>query len=129
MRLALAQTAASELWKDFDPKVRNQIRKGEKAGLTVHWGSRELLGEFYAVFARNMRDLGTPVFGRKLFDSILLEFAGDAELCVVPPRAARSRRPCSYTVPARPKCPAQAPCEATTRPTPTCSCTGIFCNG
>ncbi len=82
MRLALP-SGSERLWKDFDPKVRNQIRKGEKAGLTVHWGSRELLGEFYAVFARNMRDLGTPVFGRKLFDSILLEFAGDAELCVV----------------------------------------------
>ena len=85
MRLALP-SGSERLWKDFDPKVRNQIRKGEKAGLTVHWGSRELLGEFYAVFARNMRNLGTPVFGRKLFDSILLEFAGDAELCVVPRR-------------------------------------------
>ena len=48
MRLALP-SASERLWKDFDPKVRNQIRKGEKAGLTVHWGSRELLGEFYAV--------------------------------------------------------------------------------
>jgi len=82
MRLALP-SASDRLWTDFNPKVRNQIRKGEKAGLTVHWGSRELLGEFYTVFARNMRDLGTPVFGRKLFDSILLGFAGDAELCVV----------------------------------------------
>ena len=64
MRLALP-SASDRLWTDFDPKVRNQIRKGEKAGLAVHWGSRELLDEFYAVFARNMRDLGTPVFGRR----------------------------------------------------------------
>ena len=55
------------LWKAFDPKVRNQIRKAEKQGLSVHWGSTELLGEFYAVFARNMCDLGTPVFGTSLF--------------------------------------------------------------
>lgn len=82
MRLPLPADSR-QLWSDFDPKVRNQIRKGEKAQLTVHWGSGELLDEFYAVFARNMRDLGTPVFGRALFDSILAKFAGDAELCVV----------------------------------------------
>jgi serine/alanine adding enzyme len=35
------------------------------------------------VFARNMRDLGTPVFGRKLFENILLQFSDSAELCVV----------------------------------------------
>src|SRR5262249_33903576 len=35
------------------------------------------------VFSRNMRDLGTPVYGRALFRSILHQFAGDAELCVV----------------------------------------------
>ena len=82
MRLALPNTS-EQLWADFDPKVRNQIRKGEKSGLVVFWGGLELLDEFYSVFARNMRDLGTPVFGRKLFDSILLEFAGNAEFCVV----------------------------------------------
>lgn len=82
MRLALPD-ASEKLWKDFDPKVRNQIRKGEKLGLSVHWGGCELLGEFYAVFSRNMRDLGTPVFGPRLFESILLEFSPSAELCVV----------------------------------------------
>ena len=30
-----------------------------------------------------MRDLGTPVFSRKLFANILREFGDDAELCVV----------------------------------------------
>jgi FemAB-related protein (PEP-CTERM system-associated) len=82
MRLALP-SASEQLWADFDPKVRNQIRKGEKAGTAVHWGGGELLDEFYAVFARNMRDLGTPVFGRRLFDGILSQFDGGAELCVV----------------------------------------------
>jgi serine/alanine adding enzyme len=82
MRLPLPADSG-QLWSDFDPKVRNQIRKGEKSQLTVHWGGRELLDEFYAVFARNMRDLGTPVFGRRLFAGILSQFAGDAELCVV----------------------------------------------
>jgi FemAB-related protein (PEP-CTERM system-associated) len=71
------------LWESLPAKVRNQVRKGEKSGLTVVWGAQELLAEFYAVFSRNMRDLGTPAYGRRLFRAILQEFPGDAELCVV----------------------------------------------
>ena len=82
MRLALPG-AADELRAGFKSKTRNKVVKGEKQGFTVHWGGSRLLDEFYAVFARNMRDLGTPVFGRRLFRSILAEFADDAELCVV----------------------------------------------
>jgi FemAB-related protein (PEP-CTERM system-associated) len=82
MRLPLPNTA-ERLWTDFDPKVRNQIRKGEKSGLAVFWGGLELLDEFYVVFAQNMRDLGTPVFARGLFKSVLQQFPNKAELCVV----------------------------------------------
>ncbi len=82
MRLSLPRTAA-ELWAAFKPKVRNQIRKGEKSGLSIHWGSQQLLPDFYAVFSRNMRDLGTPVFSRRLFARILEELPEEAELCVV----------------------------------------------
>ncbi len=82
MRLALP-TTSDELWNGFKPKVRNQIRKGQQAALSIHWGTDELLGEFYSVFSRNMRDLGTPVFGRKLFDAILRQFPDEAELCVL----------------------------------------------
>lgn len=82
MRLALPRSS-EKLWDGFSPKVRNQVRKGEKAGLRVHWGSEELLPEFFAVFAQNMRDLGTPVFGQGLFRAILRQFPGRAELCVV----------------------------------------------
>ena len=82
MRLALPPSSA-ELWKQFKPKVRNQIRKGEKLGLAVQFGREEFLGDFYTVFSRNMRDLGTPVYGRRLFGAILAEFAGQTEICVV----------------------------------------------
>jgi FemAB-related protein (PEP-CTERM system-associated) len=71
------------LWEGLHAKVRNQVRKGEKTGLTVAWGGVELLPEFYAVFSRNMRDLGTPVYGQRLFASILRHFPTEAELCVV----------------------------------------------
>ena len=46
-------------------------------------GGEELLNDFYAVFSRNMRDLGTPVFSRRLFCGVLRHFAGSAEFCVV----------------------------------------------
>ena len=82
MRLTLPSTP-DELWKRFKPKVRNQVRKGEKQGLTVEFGTDGLLEDFYAVFSRNMRDLGTPVFGRRLFRSMLAEFPDRAEFCVV----------------------------------------------
>ncbi len=82
MRLELPDSSES-LWKQLDPKVRNQVRKGEKHELTVHWGSHDLLNDFYRVFAYNMRDLGTPPYSRRLFRAILDEFPDSAELCVV----------------------------------------------
>jgi FemAB-related protein (PEP-CTERM system-associated) len=66
MLLALRETSDA-MWNGLDRKVRNQIRKAEKSGLTVVTGRAELLDDFYTVFARNMRDLGTPVYGRELF--------------------------------------------------------------
>ena len=55
------------LWKAFDPKVRNQVRKATKSGLRVEIGGREFLESFYPVFAENMRDLGSPVHRFALF--------------------------------------------------------------
>jgi FemAB-related protein (PEP-CTERM system-associated) len=71
------------LWQQTGSKVRNQVRKGELNGLAVQWGGAELLREFYAVFAANMRDLGTPVFPRRLFSRVLQTFPTEAELAVV----------------------------------------------
>jgi FemAB-related protein (PEP-CTERM system-associated) len=82
MRLALP-TTGEELWSRLSAKVRNQVRKGRENGLAVAWGGAELLPEFYDVFSHNMRDLGTPVYGKRLFRCILRQFPGRAELCVV----------------------------------------------
>lgn len=82
MRLAL-QEFPGPIWAGFKPKVRNQVRKGEKSGLSTHWGSFELLDEFYSVFSTNMRDLGTPVYGRAFFRAILKHLGNSAELCIV----------------------------------------------
>jgi FemAB-related protein (PEP-CTERM system-associated) len=82
MRLNLP-AEADKLWKDLDAKVRNQVRKGEKNNLTISWGGLQSLPDFYAVFSRNMRDLGTPVYGRRFFAAILEQFPERAEICTV----------------------------------------------
>lgn len=68
------------LWRDLGPKVRNQIRKAERGGLTVEVGGIELLDEFYRVFAVNMRDLGSPVHAKKFFRAILETFGKSAQV-------------------------------------------------
>ena len=58
-------------WKALDAKVRNQVRKAQKCGLEAVSGGMELLDGFYDVFCRNMRDLGTPVYGKEFFRTII----------------------------------------------------------
>ena len=82
MRLALGETGEAQ-WNALDRKVRNQVRKADKSNLTVERGGAPLVEDFYAVFARNMRDLGTPVYSRRFFDEILRAFPGRTKiLCV-----------------------------------------------
>jgi len=82
MLLPLADTV-DQMWNGLDRKVRNQVRKAEKSDLVVVSGGAELLDDFYTVFARNMHDLGTPVYGRPLFAAILSEFPSEARLHLV----------------------------------------------
>jgi FemAB-related protein (PEP-CTERM system-associated) len=82
MRLKLPDSDEA-LERSFKSKLRSQIKKSHEYELAIRWGGAELLGKFYRVFAINMRDLGTPVFSRRLFEEILSEFAGSAELCIV----------------------------------------------
>jgi FemAB-related protein (PEP-CTERM system-associated) len=82
MRLDLPGST-EQLWNRVSSKVRNQVRKAQKCDLTVAWGRDELLQEFYEVFSRNMRDLGTPVYGSRLFRSVLRHFPDRSEFCIV----------------------------------------------
>lgn len=71
------------IWKGFNAKLRNQIRKSRKSGLTTEFGGVERLPDFYKVFSWKMRDLGTPVWGYKFFESILNIFPETARLILV----------------------------------------------
>ena len=70
-------------WKIFDAKLRNQIRKAQKSGLKPVVGHLELLEGFYEVFARNMRDLGTPVYAKDFFRNILETFADTTRIFAI----------------------------------------------
>ncbi len=62
------------LWKSFKSKLRSQIRRPQKEGIEVKIGRLELLDDFYTVFSTNMRDLGTPVYAKRLFATVLRAF-------------------------------------------------------
>jgi FemAB-related protein (PEP-CTERM system-associated) len=72
-----------QIWRGFGPKLRNQVRKSEKSGLTTEIGGVEKLDQFYRVFSRNMRDLGTPVWGKQLFLNVLKQFPVTARIILV----------------------------------------------
>jgi serine/alanine adding enzyme len=74
---------SQRMWEALDRKVRNQVRKAQKSDLTSAAGGLELLDSFYAVFARNMRDLGTPVYARRFFAEIVAAFPERARIHVV----------------------------------------------
>jgi FemAB-related protein (PEP-CTERM system-associated) len=64
------------LWEALPAKVRSQVRRPQKEGVTVSFGPDQL-DAFYRVFARHMRDLGTPVQSRRLFEEVLAVFPDD----------------------------------------------------
>lgn len=82
MRLDL-EPDADRLWRRLDAKVRNQVRKAEKARLAATVGGGELLAEFYSVFAENMRDLGTPVYPARFFESVARRLGPSLRVIVV----------------------------------------------
>ena len=82
MTLALPETSDT-LWQTIDRKARNLVRKAEKAGLRFADGGVEGVPAFYEVFARNMRDLGTPVFSRRLFEEVMTTFPANSRVLTV----------------------------------------------
>lgn len=82
MRLPLPNSY-EQLVKDFPSKLRSQVRRAQKEGMTVRVGGSDCLDEFYAVFSRCMRDLGTPVYAKGFFGKILEVFSKEARICIV----------------------------------------------
>jgi FemAB-related protein (PEP-CTERM system-associated) len=62
------------LWKQLSSERRNRIRKAKKNEIEVYAGDLNDLDDFYAVWSRNMRDLGSPAHSKRFFHSVLTEF-------------------------------------------------------
>jgi len=82
MHLGLGRSE-EKLWLQFKPKVRNQIRKAQRAGLKAEQGGAELIKEFYSVYLRNMRDLGSPPHSRRFFQLITKNFPHQSKIYLV----------------------------------------------
>lgn len=82
MRLSLP-SSYEQLVKEFPSKLRSQVRRAQKEGMLARVGGSECLDEFYAVFSRCMRDLGTPVYAKGFFAKILEVFPKETRICVV----------------------------------------------
>ena len=73
----------TKLWDSFPSKLRSQIKRAQRENTQVKIGGKECLNNFYAVFAQNMRDLGTPVYSKSFFKNILLTFPENSAIVVI----------------------------------------------
>lgn len=82
-------TFAQELDRDpekmlrgFPKDTRYMIRKGQKQGLraVTDNGQIDLL---YQIYSQSVRNLGTPVFSKRFFNTLMAEFRETAEITVV----------------------------------------------
>jgi FemAB-related protein (PEP-CTERM system-associated) len=74
-------TDSEALWGSLPAKLRSQIRRPRKEGVDVRFGADQI-GPFYRVFAEHMRDLGTPVLPKTLFEMIAAIFPEDVQFAV-----------------------------------------------
>jgi FemAB-related protein (PEP-CTERM system-associated) len=81
MVLALPDSAA-ELSKRLGSKLRSQIKRAGRDQPEVVWGHKDLVGEFYAIFAETMHRLGTPVYSRRFFERVC-DALGERVACLV----------------------------------------------
>ncbi|MFN7928765.1 MAG: FemAB family XrtA/PEP-CTERM system-associated protein [Blastocatellia bacterium] len=76
-------TDEDALMKTFPRDIRTMIRKGAKNGLVAELGRENLLDEFYEVYATSLRNLGTPVFPKRLFAEFLREFPQASDILMI----------------------------------------------
>lgn len=87
LRLPLPDTSEN-LMASFKSKLRSQIRKAGKNGLTVELSEnnaahQKLVEDFYQIYTWNMRQLASPSHALKWFKTILECYDQQARVCVV----------------------------------------------
>ncbi len=72
------------LFKSYKPKLRSQIRKAEKNGLTAKLLTEpDAVNLFYDVFSQNMRRLGSPVHSLQWFKDLKAAYGDHLLIAVV----------------------------------------------
>ena len=82
MILSLPETTEI-LWKNFTPKLRAQIKRPQRENPQKFVGRLEYLDDFYKVYTRNMRDLGSPPHSKLFIKTILQTFPDNSWLIVI----------------------------------------------
>lgn len=75
--MPLVPGAPDKVWAALPAKVRSQVRRPQKEGMEVRFGADQVAA-FHAVYARNMRDLGTPAQPLHFYESLVDAFPDDA---------------------------------------------------
>lgn len=76
--------SSDKLLESFTSKLRSQIRKAQKNGLTYEIGqSAQLINDFYHILTINMRDLGSPTHSKKWFEEIQQNYKENMIISVV----------------------------------------------
>lgn len=67
--------AADDLWSSLSSNMRKKVRRARRDGLaTENCEKEEDLKDFYDVYSRNMRDLGSPMHSIRFFKSLYGRF-------------------------------------------------------
>ncbi|MBA3012823.1 MAG: GNAT family N-acetyltransferase [Proteobacteria bacterium] len=83
-RMLLRLPPSSELlFSSLRAKVRSQVKKPIRDGLTFRIGGKELVSALYPVFCENMRDLGSLVHSQKWLQGILGAYKNRAHIGIV----------------------------------------------
>jgi FemAB-related protein (PEP-CTERM system-associated) len=69
---------AEELSHGLSSNMRKKLRRAGRDGLTCQVGGQEQVKAFYHIYARNMRDLGSPMHSLRFFEALFTEFPGAA---------------------------------------------------
>ncbi len=85
VRMLLELPESSEvLLASFKTKLRSQIKKAVKNGLTVELGrSDQFIDEFYDVFSFNMKALGSPTHSKNWFSEIKNNYNKDMIISII----------------------------------------------
>lgn len=77
------QPVEQQQWQHFSSNLRRKINKAGRNGYVVKMGGVELLQEFYPVYARHMRSLGSGALQRSFFENLLSDYNSEGGMAVV----------------------------------------------